>query len=279
MTVFIFKYKNNEILAYSDNMLYPSEGYIQLFVATTALMGAFTFQMNTFQIYLPLKKRNSSKMIKATFVSVIIVAIIYTITGILGFFMYRDLNNVVIQYLTGDINKYKSTNMMICGVLFLCTIAFYLSALISMPINFFTLKKNLITFIYFIKKRLPKKMKNIEDYDEEYETNDKTLAVSLATTKVILRKADGKTKIILTLIAYVLVLLFTLSVDKIITISNIIGATVSNVITMLAPTMFIFKLSTASFCSCEKILSKLVFCFGLAILLISIYNKIIVLFE
>lgn len=277
ITVFIFKFQKGEIEAYSEEMLYPSGNYLQIFVAATALMGAFTFQMNTFPIYLPLKKRNSLKMIRTTFISVSIVGIIYSITGFLGFFMYRGkLNNVVIEYLTGDIHKYKSNNMLICGVLFVCTIAFYLSALLSMPIHFFTMKKNLFTLVIFLKKNITTKKKSEKEEDE---TNDNTLAVSMVTTQVIMGRVEGMTKIIMTLVAYVLVLLCTLSVDKIITISTIIGATVSNIITMIAPTMFIFKLSQAHFCSCERIWSKLIFGFGFTILATFFYTKIIIFFQ
>lgn len=271
ITVFIYKYFNGEIQPYTPDMLYPSGDWIQMFVAATAIIDSFTFQMNTFPIYLPLKKRNGRKMLKATAISVTIVSFVYSMTGLLGFFMYRGkLNNVVIEYLTGDIHVYKSTNIYISGVLFLCTIAFYLSALLSMPILFFTLKKTLITLLSFIRKKITK---TNEDEEEE-----KTLAASLATTQIIMGSVENKSKIIITLVAYILVLLFTLSVDKIITITNIVGSTVSNVITMLAPTMFIFKLSEASCCSCEKVFSSLIFTFGASIIITFFYTKIIVFF-
>lgn len=262
---------NNEIEPFTSSMLYPNGSKLQLFVAATSLIDTFSFQVTAFPIYLSIKKRNSSKMIKAVSISAIVAAIIYCITGTLGFFIYRGkLETVVIQYLTLDIHKYKSTNIYICTILFVCTIAFYLNALLSFPLVFFALKKNLLTLIGFLRKRIGKQSKEDE--------NEKTLAASMAKTELIMESAGKTTKILVSLVSYIVILLCTLSITNLLTISGIVGSTVANFISMLAPTMFIFNLSEESFWSCEQLLSKLVFSIGLTILMSFFYSKIMIFF-
>ena len=259
--VCIYKFINNEIAPFSQDMLYPDGNKHQIFATATALLDSFTFQMNTFPIYLPLKPRNSKNMIKASTTAIILTGIVYALTGILGFTMYRrKLDNVVLVYFKEDVLLYKSKNIYITAVLMVCMVAFFISALLSMPIIFFALKKNLITLLQFIKKKIFNR-KDSKDIEE------KTLAVSMVNTQVIMGSVGGGYKYLITFIAYCSVLFCTLCVDKIITINNIVGATVTNFITMIAPTLFFMKLNKdGSCCSFFGLSSRLIFLIGFGIL-------------
>lgn len=258
--VCIYKFINNEIEPFQSDMLVPDGTRLQIFSTATALLDSFTFQMNTFPIYLPLKPRSSRNMIKASSIAIISTGIIYAITGLLGFTMYRRrLENVVLVYFKEDVQKYKDTNIFITGVLVICMISFFISALLSMPIIFFALKKNLITLIQFVQKKLRS--------TKEKEKEEKTMAASLVNTQVIMGSVGSGKKFFITLIAYCTVCFTTLCVDKIIVINNIVGATVTNFITMIAPTMFFMKLGKASCCSCDKIVAQFIFTIGFGVLI------------
>ena len=71
------KWFNNEIQPFSYEMLWPNGTKIQMFTTATAFMDCFTFQMNTFPIYLPLKPRTSKNMVRATFISAMIAGMAY----------------------------------------------------------------------------------------------------------------------------------------------------------------------------------------------------------
>lgn len=248
-------------------MLYPNGTFIQLFVAASALLDAFTFQINTFPIYLALKKRNSKQMILTVTVSSFITAMLYAVTGILGFFIYRaTLHTVIIENLSLDIHKYNNTNLYICALLFVCTLSFYFSALFSAPLLFFSLRKYLITLLGMIKRKV------MDEANEDHNN------VNISYTQIIVESADINTRFMISIITYIIVLICTLNIDNLLAISSIVGSTVSNVISMIAPTLFIINLSANSWCSFEKILSKLVFTFGISILSMYFYTKIIVFF-
>jgi amino acid permease len=259
--VFFYKLFNNEIEAFSASMLWPNGTKIQMFTATTALMDSFTFQMNTFPIYLPLKPRTSKNMVKATFISTLIAWVMYFVTGILGFAMYRDrLNDVILGYFKEDIIVYKKQNIIISGILFISIAAYFISALLTMPIMFFALKKNLITLIGFVEKKFKKKATN-KDIEE-----NTTLQATMVNTQVVMASVQGVKKFLITLITYVVTLLCTLCVTKIIVINNIVGSTVTNMITMISPATFYLLLEKSKNSCCNKIIARIIFIYGFTIL-------------
>jgi amino acid permease len=259
--VFFYKLFNNEIEAFSVSMLWPNGTKIQMFTATTALMDSFTFQMNTFPIYLPLKPRTSKNMVKATFISTLIAWVMYFVTGILGFAMYRDrLNDVILGYFKEDIIVYKKQNIIISGILFISIAAYFISALLTMPIMFFALKKNLITLIGFVEKKFKKKATN-KDIEE-----NTTLQATMVNTQVVMASVQGVKKFLITLITYVVTLLCTLCVTKIIVINNIVGSTVTNMITMISPATFYLLLEKSKNNCCNKTVARIIFIYGFTIL-------------
>jgi amino acid permease len=269
ITVFIYKWFNNEIQPFSYEMLWPNGTKIQMFTTATAFMDCFTFQMNTFPIYLPLKPRTSKNMVKATFISAMIAGMAYLLTGLMGFAMYRDkLNDVVLKYFKEDIIKYKQQNFIISSVLFVSITAYFISALLTMPLIFFALKKNLITLIGFVEKKFKKRHTN-KDIEE-----DTTLHVTMVNTQVIMASVQGVKKFLITLTAYVLTLLATLCVKKIIVINNIIGATATNFITLLSPSTFYLMLEKSKNSCCNKTIARFICVYGVSVLTTFIVIKI-----
>jgi amino acid permease len=269
ITVFIYKWFNNEIQPFSYEMLWPNGTKIQMFTTATAFMDCFTFQMNTFPIYLPLKPRTSKNMVRATFISAMIAGIAYLLTGLMGFAMYRDkLNDVVLKYFKEDLIKYKQQNFIISSVLFVSITAYFISALLTMPLIFFALKKNLITLIGFVEKKFKKRHTN-KDIEE-----DTTLHVTMVNTQVIMASVQGVKKFLITLTAYVLTLLATLCVKKIIVINNIIGATATNFITLLSPSTFYLMLEKSKNSCCNKTIARFICVYGVSVLTTFIVIKI-----
>ena len=78
---------------------------------------------------------------------------IYLITGVLGFLMYGyELKDTILTALASEEATNKGKDSFMTGILIIVNIAFLISATMSIPLMFFSLKKNFINSVIFCKK-------------------------------------------------------------------------------------------------------------------------------
>ncbi|MCQ2818560.1 MAG: amino acid transporter [archaeon] len=248
----------------TKEMLFPIDmtDYPSLFQKLTSLINGYYFHMNVFPIYLPLHPRSSRNMVKATFISSVLVSLVYYLVGLAGFALYqKDLQSSILPNIRDDLqelfNKDGKTvvDIFIIFVTFVSMGTFFISALFAMPFVFFALKKNLINLISMIQKTL----------FEKKEVSEKE-ASSMVETRVVMESVSATSKFVITLISYMVVLFCTLKVNQIIIINSIAGSTAGNILIFLAPATFLVMLGTKGFCSFEKHAARFFLFFGGAIL-------------
>jgi flagellar biosynthesis protein FlhB len=184
-------------------------------------------------------------MIKATLLASFITGLIYLLTGLLGYFMYGDIiEDNLLTYFKTDIQKYLKSNVLISFILLISEIAFFISAMLAMPIVFFALKSNLFNLIRFLFKKIKRKRFNSASYEGINNNFKKTSFL------------NEKSKFILTGITYFCVLLFAIGVEKIIVIDNIVGSTADNIIYFIAPGFFVLRLGKKYLNKFESFIAK-----------------------
>ena len=249
--VFIFKLNNNEIAPIKERNFKINGTSIEIFESTTAIINSFNFHPNIFPIYLTLKSRSTFNMIKGTTIAITLTSVIYILTGILGFLIYREkINDFLLKYFTNDILNYLKTNKYIAYVLIISKIGFFISTSLSMPLLFFACNNNFFNLIRFIKKKFSKK-ENLKS--GLIDNKNKHESLSLFSQNVII------------LIIYISMLILALTVEKIIIIDNIVGSTASNIILFLAPATFYLKFGKEKIFSIQKLMAILFIILGCGI--------------
>ena len=133
--------------------------------------------------------------------------------------------------------------------------------MLAMPIVFFALKSNLFNLIKFLTKKI--RRKKTHSFNNE-QSNFKIKSSSL----------NQRTKNILTSITYISVLLFAISVKKVIVIDNIVGSTADNIIYFIAPGLFILKLGKKSLSKFDEYFAKFYISIGCLTIGIFIFIKL-----
>ena len=161
--IFMFIYKSTQGLIPELDPIYlkPNGTILQIFSSLPTVFLAFTFQFNVFPIYLSLKDHSQEGMMKSTIMGVTFCVIIYLITGIIGLLSYgTEIKGSILDLLKLDIIKYKNNDKIILATVIIINIAFLISSTMSIPLMFFSLKKNFINTIIFCKKKLKNKNSN-----------------------------------------------------------------------------------------------------------------------
>lgn len=153
--MFIYKYTQGLIPELDPVYLKPNGTILQIFSSLPTVFLAFTFQFNVFPIYLSLKDHSQAGMMKSTIMGVAFCVTIYLITGIIGLLSYgTEIKGSILDLLKLDIIKYKNNDKVILATVIIINIAFLISSTMSIPLMFFSLKKNFINTIIFCKKKL-----------------------------------------------------------------------------------------------------------------------------
>lgn len=263
--VSVYKYFKNELPAFESHMLYPTISPWGIVSCVTALFDAFSFHANIFPIYLTMKDRTARKMSHCSIEANLVTACLYVISGMAGFFMFRlNLNKDVFRNFKNDILSYRDKNIFISLLLFCSLIGFFISALLSFPLVFFSLKNNLYNFFMLVKKKMSKNEKDkkrsplvhLKNKEIEKEFIEEMKEVKKASKE---REQNCWRKYVYTFCCYCLVLFLTLNVDSVIALNSLAGSTFGNVINILAPALFLLHFSKAGACSYEKIAAKFSF--------------------
>ena len=278
--VFLIKYfkeiNPSKKISFKTEMLYfnKESNLNYIFYATQSLLLSFNFQTNFFPLYLSLKPRKSNNIIYATIVSLIITIIIYILTSILGYLMYgNNINDIIIIYFGQDINYYLNKNKVIVIFLLISEFTLFLSASLSMPIFFFSLKNNVLNLIKSIIKYYINNNNNNKESIELIDIKEEDLNKKILEKNV--KKFDiNKYKHFLTFLIYFSILIFTIFFNKILVIEGIVGATYNNILVIIAPSYFLIKLDKKNKFPFLKFIAKLIFVIGILVLITFFYLQL-----
>ena len=93
-------------------------------------------------------------MMKATSLGVGLCLVLYIITGVVGYLMYgSECTASILGILGNDMKNFRDNDKFIVTILLIVNISFMISSTMSIPLMFFTLKKNLINSVIFCKKK------------------------------------------------------------------------------------------------------------------------------
>ena len=278
--VFLIKYfkeiNPSKKISFKTEMLYfnKESNLNYIFYATQSLLLSFNFQTNFFPLYLSLKPRKSNNIIYATIISLIITIIIYILTSILGYLMYgNNINDIIIIYFGQDINYYLNKNKVIVIFLVISEFTLFLSASLSMPIFFFSLKNNVLNLIKSIIKYYINNNNNNKESIELIDIKEEDLNKKILEKNV--KKFDiNKYKHFLTFLIYFSILIFTIFFNKILVIEGIVGATYNNILVIIAPSYFLIKLDKKNKFPFLKFIAKLIFIIGILVLITFFYLQL-----
>jgi amino acid permease len=185
VTIFIYKLSQGLIPEYSPSVLLPQGEALDIIGALPTVFLAFTFQFNAFPVYFTLKKRTKSEMTKAANCAIFFCLFVYAITGLLGYYMYRnDLKDTILQALTLDVKKFKDSDSFMIVILVIVNIAFLMSSTMSIPLMFFSLKNNFINTIVFCKKKFGSKRVEVDQSENLLKSVDNEgNKLSISTTQ------------------------------------------------------------------------------------------------
>jgi amino acid permease len=241
--LFFYKYANNEITEFKQEMLYSNGTYAEMFKCFGGYHNAFVFQAQIFAIYLPLYPRNTKNMMKSCLIGSITSSTIYALFGLVGFIMYKDhINDSLIKNFGEELTRFVKSNYIMAGVLVICQLAFIINSAFSSILGFFIAKKNLFGLIKFILKKFDKE-KKLEKNDGE----DGTQLSDLDEKGIVIEKEKNYEEkeyisqtgeFWITLLLYIFITTVALTTDKIIGFASFSGATVSNFICVLSPGIF-----------------------------------------
>ena len=249
--IFFYKLYNNEIPPLKEYQFEINGSFKEIFESSTAILNSFNFHSYIFPIYLPLKPRSTINMIKATSYAIITTSIIYILTGILGFLIYREkINDFLLKYFTNDLLIYLKTSKFMVFIFIICEIGFFISTSLSMPLLFFACKSHFFNLVRFIKKKFFKKEKLTSELIDNKEKKESLTPLA---------------KNIIIIILYSSILILAITVEKIIIIDNIVGSTGVNIVTFLFPATFYLKFVKGKIYSFQKLMAILFLFLGFSI--------------
>ena len=158
---FFYKFSKKILPSFSSKHYFPSGSITELLIALPSVFLAFSFHMNTFELYSTLKTRTHRSMLISTSNAINFCIFLYVYSGLFGFFMYNEkLNDTILVMLSEDIEDYKN-NKFIKTILILTNLGFLTCSTTSIPLMFFSLKLNFLGAVdYYYKKSQQKKQTN-----------------------------------------------------------------------------------------------------------------------
>lgn len=139
---------------FTNQMLWPSGEYYELIAVFPSAILGFTFHHNLFPIFFNLKIRTYKNMMQICRISVFFSMCIYITIGIIGFLIFGHSQHPSIL---GDLMDIMDTQSLEYSFVFylmiMVSIGFILTAIMSIPILFLGLRRNLLNTIIFCKKK------------------------------------------------------------------------------------------------------------------------------
>lgn len=236
--LFTYKVMTLDIPAIDTKLVFfPNGNFLDLFACFASIFDSFTYKHNFFPIYLALRPRNNHSMKVATLSAIIFCIFLFSSLGILCFLMYGYDFVDIIDVFKKEILYYMKHNIYLCMLLVTVVVTYIIASVLTLPLVFFSVKKNCINLCIIAKKKY---------FTSEKEQNNNAEAEYTVTISGINPITDTTisqcSKHIITALLYTSVLVCTLYIKQIISISNAMGSTTSNAVMILFPCFFLIKL-------------------------------------
>jgi solute carrier family 38 (sodium-coupled neutral amino acid transporter), member 11 len=221
VTTYNFANKVNSNTLPSDYNIFPtaeSFDYKSALACFPTVFLAFTFQFNFFPVYKSVSNVSDRKMLKISFAAIGSCLGIYLFTALLGYMSY---GSQIKKTFLDNLNPEDLGTSLYYVVL----IAYSVNAALGFPIQYFSLRNNMISIIKDIKKvvwRRGGKKRQVENYQ------------NTVTRKNIFFYT-------ITLILYVILIIIAIIVNDLGMVFAIIGAICANAISYILPAMFYIK--------------------------------------
>ena len=247
--LFIYKLIHHEMKAVlNSELLFPHGTFFEMFACYTAIIDSYTYKHNYFPIYLSSKPRNNKTMNKATAIAVTFCCLFFCLVGVLCFLMFGYNFKDIISALNTEILLYLNKNNYIVTLIVIVEASYVISSLLTLPLLFFSVKKNIINLIIFIYTKMFEKKKDeaLQGTELEDKTKEEALTQSTHHTKTAEEVFHPFIKHLIVTLSYIMILVCTLFVESIINISNAMGSTTSNLVMIIFPSFFLVKLDLSN---------------------------------
>ena len=248
--------------------LFGEGNIMQMFTCFGAYYNGFTYQTGIFPMYLPLKPRSTKNFMKATIIGSLMCNVIYTTFGIIGFLMYRDIDDSLIIFIEKDLKGFTENNEIGMIVMLIVNhLAFIINVAFSCIMNFFLCKRHVIGLIKFV-------IKKYKESNGKEDQNQKMIELKEEGEEKIEEKNEEdsdkylgqKKQIIISFLAYIIIVYFAVTSDKIVTLDNFNGSTVTNYLDCILPGIFYLYFSRKKPFNFIKVLSVFVIILGIVLI-------------
>lgn len=272
--LFFVKLISGKINTLSKELFFHSFSFKDSYVVFSSLLEGLLYQMVTFSVYCSLKERNNKNMIKVCSYGSSLVVLIYATIGILCFLMYgNNTTESVFGMFRSELIAVKGKNNFIVFLLLLSLSCLLFNATLSFPVQFFVIKNSVFHLLGIIKQcnyPNPEVLVELEDLNNnQIEEVKEAKELTEEEKEEKLKEVYGTpelTKIILTFVMLILITLSSISVEQLISICNVVGATCGNLIVLICPGAFVVILTRTNWLSIKKLLPKFMVILGTVIL-------------
>lgn len=228
---FLIKWYNNDLA--SDTNFFPDSSFDfkKCMGSFPSVFVAFTFQYNFFPIYNTIKNVDDKKMMMTSVVAITLVLIVYSLVGVCGYLSYG--NKIQANFLES-----MSISDLGPSFYYILLIAFSTAVSFSVPLFFFACRNYLLSFIQDIRHFfIEKKETNLSNY----------LVKKPWSQRMHPHPSSNALYYLVTIILYIVLLIFATTLKEIGPIFNVIGAICANAISFLFPAAFYIKVKKKKF--------------------------------
>ena len=211
----------------SWDLLFPDCSFSDAFQSSSTIFAAFLIQANVFPVYYSLNNRSSNSMMRATKIGVSLSLVLFFIFGIIGLFLYGfDIDDTILENFYEDMGDYQDNNAFIVILLIFISIFFILLSLTSFPILFKSLMVNFVNSIIICTKGCRRF------------SGEQDVQISQSSSNKKRNYINKKVYSIITILSYILIVVFAILIYRIQTFLTIVGATAGIFFIFILPNLF-----------------------------------------
>jgi amino acid permease len=188
----IFKAQDGTLYPFESKMWIPHGDILEMFSVVPSIILAFSFQFGLFSIFYSLKKPNPTDMMKSCWIGIGFAGSVGLTVGLLSYIIYGEtLEGWLLPSVLLDMSIFKKTNYGMYLVLIVICVGLIFVSMMSIPIVFFTYKKNVVNIVIILKKMW---LKSHHDESVLKDTNvyDDKIKDKMTKDLVKLTKGDEK---------------------------------------------------------------------------------------
>ena len=211
----------------SWDLLFPDCSFSDAFQSSSTIFAAFLIQANVFPVYYSINNRSTNSMMRATKIGVTLSLVLFFIFGIIGLFLYGfDIDDTILENFYEDMGDYQDNNAFIVILLIFISIFFILLSLTSFPILFKSLMVNFVNSIIICTKGCRRF------------SGEQDVQISQSSSNKKRNYINKKVYSIITILSYILIVVFAILIYRIQTFLTIVGATAGIFFIFILPNLF-----------------------------------------